>query len=128
MLSPIVSGLWRGIVAISSIICLQRGAFLCKILDHLSHVARLGINELRGASFPTASMDYEKLISGLHAERDRLERVIASLEEWRNSLCAGSPVTAPKRRGRKSMPAAERLEVSQRMKKYWASRRKATTR
>jgi hypothetical protein len=29
-----------------------------------------------------------------------------------------------KRRGRKSMSAKERLEVSERMKRYWANRRK----
>jgi hypothetical protein len=31
---------------------------------------------------------------------------------------------AGKRRGRKSMSAEERMEVSDRMQKYWASRRK----
>ena len=70
-------------------------------------------------------MDLEKAIEHLHAERERLERVIAALEELQKSA-AGTPLP-PKptsRRGRKSMGSDERLQVSERMKKYWASRRK----
>jgi septal ring factor EnvC (AmiA/AmiB activator) len=70
------------------------------------------------------SMDLFKAIEELYAEKDRLERVIASLEELQKS--AGAPAAAPKppkRRGRKSMNSKERREVSERMKKYWETRR-----
>ena len=71
-------------------------------------------------------MDLYKAIQELYAEKEKLERVIASLEELQRT--AGSlpiPPTGGKRRGRKSMNPKERQEVSERMKKYWASRRKA---
>ncbi len=70
-------------------------------------------------------MDLYKAIQDLYAEKEKLERVIASLEELQRT--AGSlPVPPPggKRRGRKSMNAKERQEVSERMKRYWANRRK----
>jgi hypothetical protein len=70
-------------------------------------------------------MDLYKAIQDLYAEKEKLERVIASLEELQRS--AGSVPVLPKgmqRRGRKSMNAAERQEVSERMKRYWAGRRK----
>jgi len=69
-------------------------------------------------------MDLYKAIQDLYAEKEKLERVIASLEELQRS--AGSLPMLPKpvkRRGRKSMNANERQEVSERMRKYWASRR-----
>ena len=69
-------------------------------------------------------MDLYKAIQDLYAEKEKLERVIASLEELQRT--AGSlPVLpkAAKRRGRKSMSASERQEVSERMRKYWAGRR-----
>jgi hypothetical protein len=69
-------------------------------------------------------MDLYKAIQELYSEKEKLERVIASLEELQRSS-GGSPVLPRlgKRRGRKSMNAKERREVSERMKKYWASRR-----
>ena len=69
-------------------------------------------------------MDLYKAIQDLYAEKEKLERVIASLEDLQR---AGGSVTEPpkatKRRGRKSMSATERREVSERMRNYWASRR-----
>jgi hypothetical protein len=72
-------------------------------------------------------MDLYKVIQDLHAERERLNRVIASLEELQRAPGFDFPSAPPvgKRRGRKSMDAAERLEVSERMKKYWSGRRSA---
>jgi hypothetical protein len=70
-------------------------------------------------------MDLYKAIQDLYAEKEKLERVIASLEELQQA--AGNVPALPgtgKRRGRKSMDAKERQEVSERMKKYWANRRK----
>ncbi len=69
-------------------------------------------------------MDLFKAIQDLYTEKEKLERVIASLEELQRS--AGSLPELPKaakRRGRKSMSSKERQEVSERMKKYWESRR-----
>ena len=69
-------------------------------------------------------MDLSKAIRDLYAEKARLERVISSLEELqRKADQSPSPPHRSKRRGRKSMNANERQEVSERMKKYWASRR-----
>ena len=70
-------------------------------------------------------MDLYKAIQDLYAEKEKLERVIASLEELQQTT--GSvplPPSVGKRRGRKSMGANERQEVSERMKRYWANRRK----
>ena len=70
-------------------------------------------------------MDLFKAIQELYAEKERLERVIASLEELQRSVGAVPAVTeGVKRRGRKFMDPKERQEVSDRMKKYWATRRK----
>src|SRR5881397_228818 len=72
------------------------------------------------------SMDLYKAIQDLYVEKEKLERIIASLEELQRSAQT-DPSTSPRsasRRGRKSMSHAERLEVSERMKRYWESRRK----
>jgi hypothetical protein len=70
-------------------------------------------------------MDLHKTIQDLYAEKDKLERVIASLEELQRASAANSQLMGrPKRRGRKSMGSEERQEVSARMKKYWANRRR----
>jgi hypothetical protein len=69
-------------------------------------------------------MDLYKAIQDLYAEKEKLERVIASLEELQmNAGAPAAPPKAEKRRGRKSMDSQERLEVSERMRKYWANRR-----
>jgi hypothetical protein len=70
-------------------------------------------------------MDLIGMIRSLYADKERLDRVIAALEELQHDsqrLPYGFPGN---RRGRKSMGADERQEVSVRMKKYWANRRKA---
>ncbi len=72
-------------------------------------------------------MDLYKTIQDLYAEKEKLERVIASLEELhRTSGSLPSMPVGTKRRGRKSMGSKEREEVSLRMKRYWAGRRKGT--
>ena len=72
------------------------------------------------------AMDLYKAIQELYAEKEKLERVIASLEELqRTAGAAPLPTAKPaRRRGRKSMNSEERQEVSERMRKYWAQRRK----
>jgi len=56
-------------------------------------------------------------IRNLHAELERLNVLIAIMEEFQRT---GNPLA---RRGRKSMSEAERRLVSERMKKSWASKR-----
>ena len=71
-------------------------------------------------------MNLYKAIQDLYTQKERLERVIAALEELQRSGAPGATMapSAFKRRGRKSMSFAERTEVSKRMKRYWESRRK----
>jgi hypothetical protein len=69
-------------------------------------------------------MDLYKAIQDLYIEKEKLERVIASLEELQRSAGAAPLLPKPvQRRGRKSMNSLERQEVSERMRKYWAARR-----
>jgi len=65
-------------------------------------------------------MNVDKLIAELNAEIEKLKRVVGCLEQLRGA----SGTATPSRRGRKSMGAEERLQVAQRMKKYWAGRRR----
>jgi hypothetical protein len=69
----------------------------------------------------SAIMDVDKLIEQLNAEIERIRATIACLEQYRGS--SGTPAT-PSRRGRKSMGPEERLQVAERMKEYWAGRRR----
>jgi hypothetical protein len=71
-------------------------------------------------------MDLYKAIQDLYAEKEKLERVIASLEELQRTAADGvpSPAKPGRRRGRKSMSSSERIEVSERMKKYWEDRKR----
>jgi hypothetical protein len=69
-------------------------------------------------------MDLRTTIAELYAEKTRLDRVIASLEQLGDDLL---PVTITvTRRGRKFMSPQERREVSERMRRYWAGRKAAT--
>lgn len=70
-------------------------------------------------------MDLSEAIQKLYAEKESLVRAISALEALQQDSPAGIPNIGRSRRGRKSMDLAERQEVSQRMKKYWASRRTA---
>jgi len=65
-------------------------------------------------------MDVDKALRGLYEEKKRLDAAIAALEE---QLRANKGAVARAKRGRKSMSAEERLEVSKRMSKYWEARR-----
>lgn len=71
-------------------------------------------------------MDLYKAIRQLYEERTRLDRVIASLEELQKTAREAAPAEPAKRRGRKGMNQEERQQVSERMKQYWAGRRKQT--
>jgi len=65
-------------------------------------------------------MDLNKAIRELHEELEKINQVIESLEQFQST----GTLPEPRRRGRKSMAAEERLIVSARMKKYWAAKRK----
>ncbi len=67
-------------------------------------------------------MDLYRIIRELVQERNRLQRIIDSLEQMHNDPDPARGVKTG-RRGRKSMDRAAREEVSQRMKKYWAKRK-----
>jgi len=68
-------------------------------------------------------MDLRKTIDFLRGEIGRLERVVAALEELQGAATA-APLQK-NRGGRKFMPDEERRRASERMKKYWAGRRRA---
>ena len=63
-------------------------------------------------------MDLYQAIQELYEEKRRLDQAIAALES--QGIAATPP---PSRRGRKSMNEEERKQVSERMRKYWESRR-----
>ena len=67
-------------------------------------------------------MDLYRIIRELVQERDRIQRIIESLEDAKGPGKTSSK-PAGKRRGRKSMDQAARAEVSERMKRYWKQRR-----
>ena len=70
-------------------------------------------------------MDLYRAIRELYTEKERLDRVIASLEEL---VTSGQPLSGepePKRRGRKGMGTEERKQVAERMRRYWAAKRAA---
>jgi hypothetical protein len=69
-----------------------------------------------------SSMDINKVLQQLKLEKERLELAIAQLEELQKSHVTRGNL-ATKRRGRKSMSEKERLEVAERMKRYWEKRR-----
>ena len=69
-------------------------------------------------------MDLDKVIAKLQAERAKLDAIITSLEQIKESGADIPKEVLKKRRGRKFMNEADRREVSERMKRYWASRRK----
>jgi hypothetical protein len=66
-------------------------------------------------------MDLDGIIHELLRERDRLDRIIRALEG--QGLSHPSEARSKSRRGRKSMDALAREQVSTRMKQYWAKKR-----
>lgn len=72
------------------------------------------------------TLDLSQTIQELHAERKRIVDLIRKVEEVQQYYSKRpAREETEKRRGRKSMGAAERRQVSERMKKYWAMQRAA---
>lgn len=69
-------------------------------------------------------MDVEKILNEMYEDRDKLQRIIDSLEELASTHRQVQQQRVEKRPGRKSMNAAERQEVSARMKRYWQGRKR----
>jgi hypothetical protein len=69
---------------------------------------------------PAQSQEFQvnlnEAIRNLYEEKKRIDRLIAAIER-RNAATLGVP------RKRRKMSAARRLEVSRRMREYWAARR-----
>jgi hypothetical protein len=68
-------------------------------------------------------VDLYKAIRMLYEEKKRLDRLIESLEDLQMHGNGSKAPAAPSRRGRRMMTAEERLQVSERMRKYWSERR-----
>lgn len=66
-------------------------------------------------------MDIERMIRDLKAERDRLNEIIVAFEQLGKNTIS---TVSTKRRGRKFMDKDGRREVSERMRRYWAGKRK----
>jgi len=69
-------------------------------------------------------LDLYKTIRDLLEERKRLDSLIHRLESMQRAEMEMARKEPPKRRGRKQMSESERREVSERMRRYWADRRK----
>ena len=67
-----------------------------------------------------STVDVERTLRELYSEKKILDSAISSLER---RLRDASAKRTPKRRGRKQMSAQERRAVSERMTRYWESRR-----
>ena len=68
-------------------------------------------------------MDLYSAIRELYDQKKRIDFAIAALEAKESK--GWNSGNRKKRRGRKGMSADERVEVSRRMRAYWASRRNA---
>jgi hypothetical protein len=69
-------------------------------------------------------VDLKNVLKELYSQRERLERVITSLEALHQDTVGAQPAGQKSNRGRKSMGPEERRVVSERMRNYWAARRK----
>lgn len=72
-------------------------------------------------------MDLHTAIRELYAEKQRLDRAIESLEQLQGvKEIRNVPATPPAKglRGRRFMDPVARKQVSDRMREYWAARRR----
>jgi hypothetical protein len=73
-------------------------------------------------------MDIRKIIQDLYAEKEKLDRAIASPQNLQPAVGLPALAESRTRRGRKSMSEEERKKVSLRMKTYWSARRRGEER
>jgi hypothetical protein len=66
-------------------------------------------------------MDLQETIRQLQVQKRQMDVAIANLEDLQGAY--GGNVVMPNRRGRKSMGPEERQRVSDRIRRYWATRR-----
>jgi len=69
-------------------------------------------------------VNINKTIRELIEEKKRLDRVIGTLEEMQRNGRVEVVPPSQKKRGRKSMDEHARQQVSERMKRYWQTRRR----
>jgi hypothetical protein len=67
-------------------------------------------------------MNVKTMIETLRTEREKMTTAIEHLE----ALLTDGDLFAEKRRGRKNLDAEQRREISERMRIYWANRRKTS--
>ena len=66
----------------------------------------------------------DNIIRKLYEEREHLDRLIATMRQIQSSAALRTEtIKVSKRRGRKSMDIAERRQVAERMRNYWAARK-----
>jgi 23S rRNA maturation-related 3'-5' exoribonuclease YhaM len=83
----------------------------------------MGWVENRPARAQEPQVDLYKAIRTLYDEKKRVDKLISSIEQLKaRGVDRAHPVIRI-RRGRRRMTAAERIEVSRRMKRYWLARR-----
>jgi hypothetical protein len=78
-------------------------------------------------------MPTEQIVALLIQERDRLNRAIEALQgptkrrgrPPKNSFTAATPVSAAPTAKKRTFTAAQRKQQAERMKKYWAAKKKA---
>ena len=74
----------------------------------------------------TESRLVELAISGLEAQRTRIEEELADLRARQTSASNGSNPNSAEKSGRRGRTAAQKKAHSERMKAIWAERKRAT--
>lgn len=69
-------------------------------------------------------MEIQKVIEYLNHQRAMIDETISCLERLSEGSTPTASSVSAKRRGRKFMHDDDRKKVSERMKQYWASRRR----
>jgi hypothetical protein len=68
-------------------------------------------------------MDLQETIRQLQVQKRQIDVAIANLEDLQGTHDGGGNIVMINRRGRKSMGPEERQRVSDRIRRYWATRR-----
>jgi hypothetical protein len=68
-------------------------------------------------------MDLQETIRQLQVQKRQIDVAIANLEDLQGTHDGGGNIVMPNRRGCKSMGPEERQQVSDRIRRYWETRR-----